>query len=71
VCCRGCRHRQDATRGRGHRDGPGSWCLGVSAFCESHTSDVPFVVIERLLRDAARITQLDDEAAPSYLIRRR
>ncbi|MDT5005369.1 MAG: hypothetical protein QOJ24_2545 [Mycobacterium sp.] len=34
-----------------------------SAFCESHTSDVPFVVIKRLLRDVARITQLDDEAA--------
>ncbi|OBF57251.1 cyclase [Mycobacterium sp. 852002-53434_SCH5985345] len=36
----------------------------VSAvFCESHTSDVPFVVAARLLREAARITELDDEAA--------
>jgi class 3 adenylate cyclase len=34
-----------------------------SVFCESHTSDVPFVVVARLLRDAARITQLGDEAA--------
>ena len=40
--------------------------LGVevfSVFCESHTSDVPFLVAARLLRDAARITELDDEAA--------
>ena len=35
----------------------------VSVFCESHTSDVPFVVVARLLRDAARITELGDEAA--------
>jgi hypothetical protein len=34
-----------------------------SVFCESHTSDVPFVVVARLLRDAARITELGDEAA--------
>jgi class 3 adenylate cyclase len=34
-----------------------------SVFCESHTSDVPFRVVARLLRDAARITQLGDEAA--------
>ena len=34
-----------------------------SVFCESHTSDVPFLVVARLLRDAARITELDDEAA--------
>ena len=39
---------------------------GVEAFsvyCESHTSDVPFVVAAGLLREAARITELDDEAA--------
>ena len=35
----------------------------VSVFCESHTSDVPFVMVARLLRDAARITELGDEAA--------
>ena len=34
-----------------------------SVFCESHTSDVPFVVVAGLLREAARITELDDEAA--------
>jgi class 3 adenylate cyclase len=34
-----------------------------SVFCESHTSDVPFVVAAGLLRDVARITELDDEAA--------
>ena len=32
-------------------------------FCESHTSDVPFQVVARLLREANRITELDDEAA--------
>jgi adenylate cyclase len=32
-------------------------------FCESHTSDVPFHVVARLLREASRITELDDEAA--------
>ena len=35
----------------------------VSVFCESHTSDVPFLVAAGLLREAARITELDDEAA--------
>ena len=35
-----------------------------STFGESHASDVPFHVATRLLRDAARITDLDDEAAP-------
>lgn len=34
-----------------------------SVFCESHTSDVPFLVAAGLLREAARITGLDDEAA--------
>jgi adenylate cyclase len=34
-----------------------------SAFCESHTSDVPFHVAARLLRDAAGITHLADVAA--------
>jgi class 3 adenylate cyclase len=34
-----------------------------STFGESHASDVPFHVAARLLRDAARITDLDDEAA--------
>ncbi|OBH99448.1 adenylate/guanylate cyclase domain-containing protein [Mycobacterium sp. E2733] len=34
-----------------------------SVFCESHTSDVPFLVAAGLLRDVARITELDDEAA--------
>jgi class 3 adenylate cyclase len=34
-----------------------------STFCESHTSDVPFHVVARLLRDATRITDLDDESA--------
>lgn len=34
-----------------------------SVFCESHASDVPFLVAAGLLRDAARITDLDDEAA--------
>jgi class 3 adenylate cyclase len=35
----------------------------VSVFCESHASDVSFLVATRLLREAARITELDDEAA--------
>jgi class 3 adenylate cyclase len=35
----------------------------ISVFCESHTSDVPFLVAAGLLREAARITELDDEAA--------
>ena len=34
-----------------------------SAFCESHASEIPFHVAARLLRDAAGITDLDDEAA--------
>ena len=34
-----------------------------SVYCESHTSDVPFLVVAGLLREAARITELDDEAA--------
>jgi class 3 adenylate cyclase len=34
-----------------------------SVFCESHASDVPFLVAAGLLREAARITELDDEAA--------
>ena len=34
-----------------------------SAFCESHTREIPFHVATRLLRDAAGITDLDDEAA--------
>lgn len=34
-----------------------------SVFCESHASDVPFFVAAGLLREAARITGLDDEAA--------
>jgi class 3 adenylate cyclase len=34
-----------------------------SVFCESHTSDVPFLVAAGLLREANRITELDDEAA--------
>ncbi|HXY67302.1 MAG TPA: adenylate/guanylate cyclase domain-containing protein [Mycobacterium sp.] len=35
----------------------------LSVFCESHTSDVPFLVAARLLREAFRITELDDETA--------
>lgn len=34
-----------------------------SVFCESHTSDVPFRVAARLLREATRIADLDDESA--------
>jgi adenylate cyclase len=34
-----------------------------STFCESHTSDVAFHVVAPLLRDAAGITDLGDEAA--------
>ncbi|MEB3982436.1 AAA family ATPase [Mycobacterium sp. 663a-19] len=34
-----------------------------STFGESHASDVPFHVVARLLRDAARISDLDDETA--------
>ncbi len=34
-----------------------------SVFCESHTSDVSFFIAAGLLREAARITELDDEAA--------
>ena len=32
-------------------------------FCESHTSEVPFHVMARLLREATRVVDLDDEAA--------
>ncbi|OBH56518.1 adenylate/guanylate cyclase domain-containing protein [Mycobacterium sp. E2479] len=35
----------------------------VSAFCESHTNDVPFVAAAALLRAGLGITELDDEAA--------
>jgi class 3 adenylate cyclase len=38
-----------------------------SVFCESHTSDVPFVVAEGLLREATRIADLDDEAARAHV----
>src|SRR5271167_1859199 len=34
-----------------------------SVFCEAHASDVPFLVATGLLREATRITELDDEAA--------
>ncbi len=34
-----------------------------SVFCESHASDVPFLVATALLREAIRVTELDDEAA--------
>jgi class 3 adenylate cyclase len=34
-----------------------------SAFCESHTSDVPFYVVARLLRAATRVADLDGPAA--------
>jgi class 3 adenylate cyclase len=36
-------------------------------FCESHTSEVPFHVVARLLREATRITELDDEAARAHV----
>ncbi|MGA9489242.1 MAG: adenylate/guanylate cyclase domain-containing protein, partial [Mycobacterium sp.] len=35
----------------------------VSVFCEAHASDIPFLVATGLLREATRITELDDEAA--------
>ncbi|OBF80701.1 cyclase [Mycobacterium sp. 852002-51163_SCH5372311] len=35
----------------------------LGTFCESHTSDVPFHVVARLLREASRITDLNDAAA--------
>jgi class 3 adenylate cyclase/RecA/RadA recombinase len=38
-----------------------------SVFCESHASDVPFLVAAGLLREAARITELDDEAARAHV----
>ena len=34
-----------------------------SVFCEAHASDVPFFVATGLLREATRITDLDDETA--------
>jgi class 3 adenylate cyclase len=34
-----------------------------TAFCESHTSDIPFYVVSRLLRAAARVADLDASAA--------
>jgi RecA/RadA recombinase len=34
-----------------------------SVFCEAHASDIPFLVATGLLREATRITELDDEAA--------
>ena len=34
-----------------------------SAFCESHTREIPFDVVARLLRAVGGITDLDDEAA--------
>jgi adenylate cyclase len=34
-----------------------------SAFCESHTCEIPFHVVARLLRAVGGITDLDDEAA--------
>jgi adenylate cyclase len=39
-------------------------------FCESHTSDVPFHVVARLLRESIRISDLDDEAARALVGRR-
>jgi adenylate cyclase len=40
-----------------------------STFCESHASEVPFLVVARLLRDATGITDLDDEAAARTQVR--
>ena len=34
-----------------------------TAFCESHTSDIPFYVVSRLLRAATRVADLDAAAA--------
>lgn len=34
-----------------------------SVYCESHTSDVPFLVATELLRKATQVADLDDEAA--------
>ncbi len=34
-----------------------------STFCESHTAEVPFHVLARLLRSATRITDLDEDSA--------
>ena len=42
---------------------PGRGVEVFSVFCESHASDVPFCAAAGLLREAARITDLDDEAA--------
>jgi adenylate cyclase len=39
----------------------------ASTYCESHTSDVPFVAANRLLRSALGVNGLDDEAARAVL----
>ncbi len=38
-----------------------------STFCESHTTDVPFHAVARLLRNAVGITDLDDGAARAHV----
>jgi class 3 adenylate cyclase len=38
-----------------------------TAFCESHTSDIPFYVVARLLRAAFRVADLDASAARTQL----
>jgi class 3 adenylate cyclase len=38
-----------------------------SAFCESHTSDIPFYVVARLLRAAFRVADLDAAAARTQI----
>jgi len=38
-----------------------------TAFCESHTNDIPFYVVSRLLRAGTRVADLDDAAARAQI----
>ena len=64
MCGRGgraARYRQEPHRERG-RDAARSRGRGFLASCESHTHDVPFHVVARLLRRVFGVSDLDEDA---------
>ena len=56
-------HRQEPSGARGVGDGGRRGVDVFTAFCESHTSQVPFHAVARLLRAATGVEGLDGQAA--------
>ncbi len=57
------RHRQEPSGARTVCDGRHAWCRVFTAFCESHTTQVPFHAVARLLRAATGVEGLDEQTA--------